>query len=985
MAAVKFKFLYPNGSPAINADIEIHLSKMVLDPDGILVPHEIWVETNDQGEALVELESSDGKLYYASFHDPASNQVYNFKFIVPTVPPGTVISMEDIQLNDLNPVQTPFDEATFIFLNNVKAIASGYVNQTADMRDEVESWMDDVGRFISTPGPVGPQGLIGPIGLTGAAATLVVDQVSTGAPGSSVIINNTGDEHHAVLDITIPAGNKGDIGNTGPQGDKGDKGDTGERGPIGLTGDKGDKGETGLQGNQGIQGIPGPKGDTGEQGIQGLKGDKGDTGDTGDQGPDGPRGEQGEKGETGDTGEKGEKGDTGNQGIQGEKGDRGESFSVNATGTLANRDNYDGEPEGFSFLDTDNGNLYIRNGVSGWSPPIPFGKGDKGDKGDDGPEGAKGDQGDPGPAGDPATNLVISVAGRTGAVTLTKTDVGLSIADNTSDLGKPISTATQTALNAKANSAITITANGGLTGGGNLTANRTIALSSTTLASLALADSAVQPAAIATKIDNSIFTAGQQLLISTSAGNPSRTDTVPANAVVGRAASGGIKGMTAAEARTALALGDAAVLNVGTSAGTVAAGNHTHELTSLTHATSGRVLVGRTGTTGNMAGIPLAAALAATPGAIPMYGTSGRMAVGTPSATTDATTKLYVDDALNAKEDKSAKDVANGYAGLDSSGLLNPAQLPAIAIIDTFPVANQAEMLALVAQTGDIAIRSDTSKTFVLKASPASVLANWVELLVPAGGVTSVGLTVPTGLVAGAPVTSVGSLSFSYAAGYQGYTSAEASKLSGIAAGATNNSSDAYLLNRLNHTGTQAISTVDNLQSSLDAKAPLASPAFTGSPTATTQAAGNDTTRVATTAFVKTAISNANSGMVTLSAVQTLNNKTLSNPTITGYTENLITASASSFSPSLDTGTLFKYTTTANTTITLPTPVLGKSFSIVLRYGGAHTLTWAGAARRWPNNNTVPTPSSLANVEDTFTFVCTDATYWNAYPGATKQ
>lgn len=50
------------------------------------------------------------------------------------------------------------------------------------------------------------------------------------------------------------------------------------------------------------------------------------------------------------------------------------------------------------------------------------------------------------------------------------------------------------------------------------------------------------------------------------------------------------------------------------------------------------------------------------------------------------------------------------------------------------------------------------------------------------------------------------------------YSSAEKSKLAGIAAGATANSSDATLLSRANHTGTQAISTIVNLQSSLDSK-----------------------------------------------------------------------------------------------------------------------------------------------------------------------
>lgn len=49
----------------------------------------------------------------------------------------------------------------------------------------------------------------------------------------------------------------------------------------------------------------------------------------------------------------------------------------------------------------------------------------------------------------------------------------------------------------------------------------------------------------------------------------------------------------------------------------------------------------------------------------------------------------------------------------------------------------------------------------------------------------SVGLSVPTGLqVSGSPVTSSGTLAITYASGYQGYTTTEASKLSGIETGA---------------------------------------------------------------------------------------------------------------------------------------------------------------------------------------------------------
>lgn len=50
-----------------------------------------------------------------------------------------------------------------------------------------------------------------------------------------------------------------------------------------------------------------------------------------------------------------------------------------------------------------------------------------------------------------ASAPVQSVSGRTGAVTLTSADVGLSNVDNTSDANKPVSTAQQTALNGKAN------------------------------------------------------------------------------------------------------------------------------------------------------------------------------------------------------------------------------------------------------------------------------------------------------------------------------------------------------------------------------------------------------------------------------------------------------------------------------------------------------------------------------------------------------
>lgn len=74
--------------------------------------------------------------------------------------------------------------------------------------------------------------------------------------------------------------------------------------------------------------------------------------------------------------------------------------------------------------------------------------------------------------GSELTNIpypVTKVAGKTGAVTLAKGDVGLGNVDNTSDANKPISNATQAALNDKQSK---ITANGILKGDGtgNITA-----------------------------------------------------------------------------------------------------------------------------------------------------------------------------------------------------------------------------------------------------------------------------------------------------------------------------------------------------------------------------------------------------------------------------------------------------------------------------------------------------------------------------------
>lgn len=141
---------------------------------------------------------------------------------------------------------------------------------------------------------------------------------------------------------------------------------------------------------------------------------------------------------------------------------------------------------------------------------------------------------------------------------------------------------------------------------------------------------------------------------------------------------------------------------------------------------------------------------------------------------------------------------ANGNVPvIGSDGKLDPSIMPAIAITDTFVTINQTEMLALDVQVGDVCVRTDLSKTFILRAEPATVLANWQDLLSPTSEVTSV---------------------------------------AGKTGAVTLTKADVGLTNVAN----ESRATI------------LASAALTGTPTAPTASAATNTTQVATTAFVKT-------------------------------------------------------------------------------------------------------------------------------------
>ena len=77
-------------------------------------------------------------------------------------------------------------------------------------------------------GPEGPQGgpgATGPQGEPGEAATVEIGSVTTGAPGTSAEVTNSGTAKAAVLNFTIPQGPQGAKGDTGPQGPQGETGE----------------------------------------------------------------------------------------------------------------------------------------------------------------------------------------------------------------------------------------------------------------------------------------------------------------------------------------------------------------------------------------------------------------------------------------------------------------------------------------------------------------------------------------------------------------------------------------------------------------------------------------------------------------------------------------------------------------------------------------------------------------------------------------
>ncbi len=305
----------------------------------------------------------------------------------------------------------------------------------------------------------------------------------------------------------------------------------------------------------------------------------------------------------------------------------------------------------------------------------------------------------------------------------------------------------------------TITAGDGLTGGGDLSANRTIALNAASIASLAKADSALQSSNIGSTVQ------------AYSANLTSWSALVPTDKANSGAIGSSLLTMSTAKilGRTTAATGAVEEITIGTGL----------SLTGGTLSATGG------GGGGTVTSVNLANSTGLT--------ASGGPVTGAGSLTYTLSTNLQAWHALatSAKQNTLTSSTSNTISGTQVRRAALTGDVTAAANANATTISNSVVTNAKLANVATARIKgrvsASTGVVEDLTAAQVRTLLNVADgATANTGTVTSVGLSVPTGLqVSGSPVTTSGTLAVTYASGYQGYTSAEATKLGGIAAGAT--------------------------------------------------------------------------------------------------------------------------------------------------------------------------------------------------------
>lgn len=144
--------------------------------------------------------------------------------------------------------------------------------------------------------------------------------------------------------------------------------------------------------------------------------------------------------------------------------------------------------------------------------------------------------------------------------------------------------------------------------------------------------------------------------------------------------------------------------------------------------------------------VPLAGELIVTTDTSEVFIGDGNTAGGLPI---DGTLKTFLTDNYMNITDLATTyinvdklGVANGVATLDANGKVLTTQIPSLSITSTTVVADESEQLAVVAQEGDIVIRTDLNESYIHNGGSAGDMSDYTKLLTPIDSVLSVnGLT----------------------------------------------------------------------------------------------------------------------------------------------------------------------------------------------------------------------------------------------------
>lgn len=228
------------------------------------------------------------------------------------------------------------------------------------------------------------------------------------------------------------------------------------------------------------------------------------------------------------------------------------------------------------------------------------------------------------------------------------------------------------------------------------------------------------------------------------------------------------------------------------------------------------------------------------------------------SAHADATNNPHVTTAAQTGAiPETARGAASGVATLDAAGRLPMSQVPSALLYDLGYFASLSALTTAheTAQPGNharVAVTDAHDQVYIWDAEYGWIASGGDGLVTSVNGMTGAVL-LNAADVGAASATHGHTDATTTTAGFM--PGAMVSKLDGIAAQAAAVGSATPLMDGTASAGSSAAAARDDHRHGTDtSRAPLASPALTGNPTAPTQAAGNDSTRIATTAFVAAAL-----------------------------------------------------------------------------------------------------------------------------------